>query len=183
MTHRSGNEEAAEHPGLALCNTVGPAGDALDSPAALARWFVETGLATGPPEVDPDDLEAARTLRDGLRAALVSGDTAGVAAIAERWLEGTPGCLCVERETLEPRFTPGDDGPRCLLVAAVLDALTLARESPARVRVCAATDCETVYLDTSRNRSRRWCSMERCGARAKASAYYRRRQGQVAGQS
>ncbi len=53
-------------------------------------------------------------------------------------------------------------------------ALALARETPERVRTCAAPDCEALYLDTSRNRSRRWCSMEKGGARAKASAYYRR---------
>ena len=57
---------------------------------------------------------------------------------------------------------------------AVLDALDLVRETPGRVRECADRRCPVVYLDTSRNRSRRWCSMEICGARAKASAYYRR---------
>lgn len=174
MTTRSEKNVPDEHPGLALCNTVGPRGDRLDRPEGLAEWFVEVGLAVRPPDVGADDLRAARGLRDGLRAALVAGDQEALATLAEGWLERTPGCLCVERATLEPRFTPGDDGPRCLLVAAVLDALGLARESPARVRVCAAPDCETIYLDTSRNRSRRWCSMERCGARAKASAYYRR---------
>ena len=56
----------------------------------------------------------------------------------------------------------------------MLDALELVRDRPGRVRECAAPHCAYVYLDTSRNRSRRWCSMEKCGARAKASAYYRR---------
>lgn len=171
-----------DHPSMALCNTALRSGDRLDTPDALARWFVDTGLATRPPDVDQDDLEAARALRDGLRTALVTGDQQGVAAIAERWFQRVPGCLCVERATLEPRFTPGDDGPQCLLVAVVLDALALARERPSRVRVCAADDCEAVYVDTSRNRSRRWCSMERCGARAKASAYYRRRHSPAAGE-
>jgi predicted RNA-binding Zn ribbon-like protein len=34
--------------------------------------------------------------------------------------------------------------------------------------------CGYLYLDTSRNRSRRWCSMESCGNRAKAMRYYGR---------
>src|SRR5690606_41742299 len=97
----------------ALCNTGGPAGERLDSPVALGEWFVKAGLATTAPEVTPEELEAARGLRDGLREALIAGDQRGVAAIAEGWLADTPGCMRVEHETLEPRFTPGDDGPRC----------------------------------------------------------------------
>ena len=80
--------------------------------------------------------------------------------------------LCVEGPTLEPRFTPGAETAFCALVTAVLDALELARDWPGRVRECAAPACPVIYLDTSRNRSRRWCSMEDCGNRAKARRHY-----------
>lgn len=43
-----------------------------------------------------------------------------------------------------------------------------------RVRECAGTDCGWIFLDTSRNRSRRWCDMEDCGNRAKARRHYKR---------
>lgn len=43
-----------------------------------------------------------------------------------------------------------------------------------RVRECAGTDCGWVFLDMSRNRSRRWCDMEDCGNRAKAQRHYER---------
>lgn len=43
-----------------------------------------------------------------------------------------------------------------------------------RVGVCAAPTCGWLFLDTSRNRSRRWCEMKSCGNRAKARRYYRR---------
>ncbi|WP_238360952.1 CGNR zinc finger domain-containing protein [Iningainema tapete] len=43
-----------------------------------------------------------------------------------------------------------------------------------RVRECAGTDCGWVFLDMSRNRSRRWCDMEECGNRAKARRHYER---------
>ena len=36
-----------------------------------------------------------------------------------------------------------------------------------RVRTCAADDCELLFVDASRPGRRRWCSMERCGSRAK----------------
>ncbi|MFM7426233.1 MAG: CGNR zinc finger domain-containing protein [Elainella sp.] len=46
-----------------------------------------------------------------------------------------------------------------------------------RVRECAGTDCGWIFLDTSRNRRRRWCDMEECGNRAKAKRHYERSKG------
>ncbi|MFP3466323.1 CGNR zinc finger domain-containing protein [Leifsonia sp. SIMBA_070] len=40
-----------------------------------------------------------------------------------------------------------------------------------RIRECSADDCRLVYLDTSRSGTRRWCSMQRCGNRAKVRAH------------
>jgi len=36
-----------------------------------------------------------------------------------------------------------------------------------RLRECAADDCHYVFYDESRSNNRRWCSMQRCGNRAK----------------
>lgn len=46
-----------------------------------------------------------------------------------------------------------------------------------RVRCCAADDCVWLFLDTSRNRSRRWCDMKDCGNRSKARSFYERKRG------
>jgi predicted RNA-binding Zn ribbon-like protein len=43
-----------------------------------------------------------------------------------------------------------------------------------RVRGCSGHDCGWLFLDTSKNRSRRWCDMSDCGNRAKARRHYRR---------
>lgn len=161
-------------PALDLCNTRLAGRELLESCDDLGRWCWQAGLTEAPPPVSRRDLLAARQLRDGLRTALLAADRTLVAEIVGDWLDSAPGRLCVEPETLTPRFTPGAQTCHCLLVAPALDALELVRETPGRVRECAAAPCRVIYLDTSRNRSRRWCSMERCGARAKASAYYRR---------
>lgn len=42
------------------------------------------------------------------------------------------------------------------------------------LRECAAKDCTWLFLDTSKNHSRRWCSMTQCGNRAKARSHYQR---------
>ena len=44
-----------------------------------------------------------------------------------------------------------------------------------RVRQCARREgCDWLFVDTSKNQSRRWCSMSTCGSRAKARRYYQR---------
>lgn len=43
-----------------------------------------------------------------------------------------------------------------------------------RVKVCASSTCGWLFLDTSKNKSRRWCSMEVCGNREKGRRRLRR---------
>jgi predicted RNA-binding Zn ribbon-like protein len=44
-------------------------------------------------------------------------------------------------------------------------------DSLPRIRECAADDCAMVFYDDSRSNNRRWCSMQRCGNRAKVRAH------------
>ena len=45
-----------------------------------------------------------------------------------------------------------------------------------RVRRCAnSEECDWMFIDTTRNRSRRWCDMRSCGNRAKARRHYARK--------
>lgn len=44
-----------------------------------------------------------------------------------------------------------------------------------RVSQCGGDDCAWLFLDLSRNHSRRWCDMNDCGNRAKARRHYHRR--------
>jgi predicted RNA-binding Zn ribbon-like protein len=48
-----------------------------------------------------------------------------------------------------------------------------------RVKKCADSTCGWLFLDTSRNRSRRWCDMNDCGNRAKASRFYKKKVGKL----
>jgi predicted RNA-binding Zn ribbon-like protein len=36
-----------------------------------------------------------------------------------------------------------------------------------QVRICSGEHCDWLFIDTSRNHLRRWCSMDECGNRAK----------------
>ena len=60
-------------------------------------------------------------------------------------------------------------------LAAALNAERLLTSSPpGRVSQCGDAQCGWFFLDVSRNRSRRWCSMKVCGNRNKARRHYRR---------
>jgi predicted RNA-binding Zn ribbon-like protein len=54
----------------------------------------------------------------------------------------------------------------------------LTSDQMTRVKICEAEGCGWMFLDTSRNQSRRWCSMADCGNRAKADRYYKRHKGE-----
>ncbi len=44
-----------------------------------------------------------------------------------------------------------------------------------RVRECAGENCTWLFLDTSKNGTRRWCDMKGCGNRAKAKRFYQKK--------
>lgn len=64
------------------------------------------------------------------------------------------------------------DRPLWTLVRDAADLL--GSDLLARVKECGGRDCVWLFLDESRNRSRRWCQMGVCGNRAKARRHYRR---------
>ena len=69
-----------------------------------------------------------------------------------------------------------EDGLDRMLWPAVRSAADLlTSEDLTRVRQCAREGCDWLFVDSSKNRSRRWCMMGVCGSRVKARRYYRRR--------
>ena len=65
-----------------------------------------------------------------------------------------------------------------LLAQSAIELLTSPQVG--RVKMCASPDgCGWLFLDTSKNGSRRWCSMEVCGSRAKMRRLYARRRKQA----
>jgi predicted RNA-binding Zn ribbon-like protein len=65
------------------------------------------------------------------------------------------------------------DWPTWIIARSAVGLLTSDRLS--RVRECSGPDCGWLFVDASRNRSRRWCDMAECGNRAKARRNYARK--------
>jgi predicted RNA-binding Zn ribbon-like protein len=63
---------------------------------------------------------------------------------------------------------------RILWPVAESAANLLTSDDRAAIRECDAPDCEWLFLDHSRNGSRRWCDMKSCGNRQKARRHYQR---------
>ena len=55
---------------------------------------------------------------------------------------------------------------------ALTTAELLTSKDLKRLRTCANPRCGWLFLDTTRNGLRKWCSMAECGGRAKAKRYY-----------
>jgi predicted RNA-binding Zn ribbon-like protein len=69
-----------------------------------------------------------------------------------------------------------DDLERPLWEVARSAADLLTSDERDRIKECASETCEWVFLDQSRNRSRRWCDMSDCGNRAKARRFHAKKQ-------
>jgi predicted RNA-binding Zn ribbon-like protein len=168
--------------------------DLLPAFGSLVGWLREAGALPGPAarralerwdgsEGGAAALAEARWLRAALRAAaerLAAGEPAGDAVVraVNRVLAAAPACSRLVRRggKLVTRREPvSSSAVQLLLPVAESAAWLLEHGDPSLVRRCDGVECVLVFYDITRNRSRRWCSMEGCGSRAKAGAYYRRR--------
>ncbi len=61
-----------------------------------------------------------------------------------------------------------------LMVKDMVELLT--SDELDRVKRCNSDECGWIFIDTSKNNSRKWCRMRGCGNREKARRYYQRSQ-------
>jgi len=62
-----------------------------------------------------------------------------------------------------------------LWILALLTSQLLTSDAMSLVRSCQCETCRWLFLDTSKNHSRRWCDMKVCGNRMKARRFQARR--------
>jgi len=190
--------------GGALCldfaNTWGnqsdPASDRLRDYASLLAFARQTGQLTAPvgaglaraASTAPDEAARVVALAKKLRqviyrcfsrrasceevAATDVGHINSILgeALSRRRLQQTNGGLVWT-------WTEGDTGDLRTPIWPIVEsaATLLTSDRIDRVRECQADDCNWLFLDSSRGGTRRWCSMQSCGNRAKARRHYHRR--------
>ncbi|WP_410668298.1 CGNR zinc finger domain-containing protein [Amycolatopsis sp. cmx-4-68] len=150
----------------------------LTGPDALAEWLSRAGFTTGEVPVTAGNVLAAKALREAIdRVLLADGlpakmdiDLVNNAAAAA---PAPPPRLTLADGRLRREVPAPKDPVATAFAALAADAIDLAT-SDAEVRICAADDCGVRFCDASPRRNRQWCSMARCGNRAKARAHYAR---------
>jgi predicted RNA-binding Zn ribbon-like protein len=174
------------HPALELVNTVygqvgePPEADVLASPGDLVTLARRIGLAGDATPASRAALREARALRAALDAVL----SAHLAAEAPPRAPHAELERAARRALAAGRLAPQDgrlawswpDGdaraPVHRLALAALELLG-SEEEMSRLHRCAG--CCWFFLDHSRGRGRRWCSMADCGTEAKKRRYVERR--------
>ncbi len=173
--------------GNALCldfvNTVDrwpdPSRDELDTPESLRSWLEQTGLpVAGDPAYELPELRALRALILGVFGRVADKQEPAAAelgallrlSLAE--VGDVPWTYDRGRTRLSPDWPP-IRGHRDLQARLGHSSLTLLRRGPLD-RVGRCPGCGWLFLDVSRNGSRRWCSMTTCGGREKSATYLRK---------
>ncbi|MFD3354891.1 CGNR zinc finger domain-containing protein [Streptomyces fradiae] len=146
--------------------------DLLTDTTGLAVWLASTGLDARF-RADAVTLDHVHEAREALAAAVdAPGDPRGAARVDAVLDHGRiRATLTAEGPGEEAEFADPAWGPAW---TAARDYLDLLRRAPDRIRACAHEACVLHFFDTSRNGTRRWCSMAACGNRAKASRHYAR---------
>jgi predicted RNA-binding Zn ribbon-like protein len=192
------------HPALDLVNTVTPripggldGHDYLSGPSELLAWSRRTGIVTEP-EIDAITAAWRRTpgLADSVLGATVEIREATYSVLAARLADSqAPRASAFEQLMLRwaaaaarSALVPTVDGIAELVVGTaparmipdrlVAAAVELLRTADLRqLRACPIDEggCGWLFLDRSRNGSRRWCAMEDCGTQAKIRKMSERR--------
>jgi predicted RNA-binding Zn ribbon-like protein len=184
----------AEHVALDFVNTLddryAPRGprELLPSYADLIRFCRQAGILTHAEAARLSALPGASQER-AQRSAIELREL--LARVFYRWVEGRSpaaedrialeewSAACARHRELRWKNEHLEWTWKALATDAEAPALLLAQrglelligDEPARLRTCASETCRWLFLDTSKNRTRRWCDMKICGNRAKARRY------------
>jgi predicted RNA-binding Zn ribbon-like protein len=145
---------------------------------SLARFLRHFGHEDAAEAATETDVRQARALRDTLRLAFEAEDEPSAVSVLNRILleSGAVPQFVQHGDAWEIYYAPSTTTGTAFL--APLAAMALLEVIRARgwqhFGFCSAPPCECVYVDRTRNRSRRYCS-EVCANRAAQAAHRRRK--------
>ncbi|MEZ5426476.1 MAG: CGNR zinc finger domain-containing protein [Pyrinomonadaceae bacterium] len=168
----------------------GAPSDLLENFADLAAWAVAAGIIdrnraesfldeTDAPEIFAEALDLRKNLRE-MASAMTGGreiKEENIRAVNEKLkLQKSHPQIAIDKGLYVKRRSGEPESMRQILVLIAESAADLLAENrPELLKVCESEDCVLYFYDTTKNHSRRWCSMAACGNRAKANAFYRRK--------
>jgi len=152
--------------------------DTLASQEDMAAYLTAFPF-TGAMMRDEKELSAVRGIRGPLRA-LWDVDRDGAVPIVNAMLRDGHALpqLVIHDEYDWHIHATEETAPlatRILVEAAMAFVEVIRADQWDRVRICGADDCRSVYVDYSKNGSKRYCDTGNCGNRMNVNAYRRRR--------
>ena len=150
----------------------------LGAPEDFVCWLELAGVAAGA-RCDEKLLAQARVLREALYRVVVAARGGHAPAaddleLINAWAREPTPSPQLDSSLGLTRVAP--DACRAGLTELARTGIELvAGPQLQTVRNCANPTCSLMFIDHSRPGRRRWCSMERCGNRAKTAAYRERR--------
>lgn len=165
------------HPALDFANTVvyrhlpDRRRDRLTDIKLVRSWARAAGLPiSSAPAMG--QVRAVREAIDGFFRGVTSGkaDVRSWRRLIRFYAAMTPPLPFVAEEGLHPTHRYGSDFLGLVLHSAVVLAL-----APSLQKVKACPACGWLFLDRTRNGSKRWCITALCGNRAKTRRHYRRK--------
>ena len=122
-------------------------------------------------------LNDAVALRSALRCLFASGAATDTLRSAlddvTRTIRSAAPTLHLEARNQSVRYVAAPALDAWLLGPLAISAMELVTSPDrAHVKICPGEDCHWLFLDQSRNGTRRWCSMDSCGGKAKARTHY-----------
>lgn len=175
-----GYDTAAEPVCIRFANTLGYRGrsepnERLASPEQLQKWLLGSNLLAGDLELDEQMLERARSLREAIYAIFAAvgiGSKPNPDDVEVCNGELAEALAKVElTDDLKWSLTEENPAERAMMLLVLSAAAFLTSGETKRIRTCADEDCRWLFLDHSKNQSRRWCSMSDCGNLAKARRF------------
>jgi predicted RNA-binding Zn ribbon-like protein len=164
-----------------LVNSYSPTSqrEHLTDVGALQAFLREQKDSYGRP-VTQHDLEQVRVVRERLREVFLAPEEGTAVSILNALLAESgalPQLTDHDGEAWHLHYTPPETplARRWAAEAAMGLAVIIEEHGFERLRVCEGKDCLDVFVDVSRNRSRRYCSPEVCGNRANVAAYRARK--------
>lgn len=162
-----------------LPETSGEGFDAMTQVADLVAFLAERPYS-GRLQRDAAELANVRSIRPRLRELWTVDRDAAVPLVNRMLADGRALPQLVSHEGFEEWHIHGTDPDaplhtRILVETAMAFVDVIRSDEYGRVRVCSADDCASVYVDYSRNGSKRYCDTGNCGNRMNVNAYRRRK--------
>ena len=144
----------------------------FDTPKAMEQWLRAASLWDGPKHISAQNHHRILEVHHLLRQSVLHPDQ--VAELAKR--QSTLSFKMEFDGAGMPKLQPSGYGYD-LVLGRLMSIIYNSRVDGtwSRFKCCALDSCGWAFYDSTRSRTKRWCTMRTCGSRHKAREYYKRK--------